>query len=110
MKLDRVLNGVARYLDKEIYAGMNDWQEILARIAVSRVLDNKNIENLMNNPYLKTFAIADTEGNIDVDGLYRDLKRLIQAKGKVEITLPMFGKFTFTESDVDCLYSCIVGG
>ena len=110
MKLDRVLNGVARYLDKEIYAGMNDWQEILARIAVSRVLDNKNIENLMNNPYMKTFAIADTEGNIDVDGLYRDLKRLVQAKGKVEITLPMFGKFTFTESDVDCLYSCIVGG
>ena len=110
MKLDRVLNGVARYLDKEIYAGMNDWQEILARIAVSRILDNKNIENLMNNPYLKTFAIADAEGNIDVDGLYRDLKRLIQAKGKVEITLPMFGKFTFTESDVDCLYSCIVGG
>lgn len=110
MKLDRVLNGVARYLDKEIYAGMNDWQEILARIAVSRILDNKNIENLMNNPYMKTFAIADTEGNIDVDGLYRDLKRLIQAKGKVEITLPMFGKFTFTESDVDCLYSCIVGG
>ena len=110
MKLDRVLNGVARYLDKEIYAGMNDWQEILARIAVSRILDDKNIENLMNNPYMKTFAIADTEGNIDVDGLYRDLKRLIQAKGKVEITLPMFGKFTFTESDVDCLYSCIVGG
>ena len=110
MKLDRVLNGVARYLDKEIYAGMNDWQEILARIAVSRILDNKNIESLMNNPYMKTFAIADTEGNIDVDGLYRDLKRLIQAKGKVEITLPMFGKFTFTESDVDCLYSCIVGG
>ena len=110
MKLDRVLNGVARYLDKEIYAGMNDWQEILARIAVSRILDNKNIENLMNNPYMKTFAIADAEGNIDVDGLYRDLKRLIQAKGKVEITLPMFGKFTFTESDVDCLYSCIVGG
>ena len=110
MKLDRVLNGVARYLDKEIYAGMNDWQEILARIAVSRVLDNKNIENLINNPYMKTFAIADAEGNVDVDGLYRDLKRLIQAKGKVEITLPMFGKFTFTESDVDCLYSCIVGG
>lgn len=110
MKLDRVLNGVARYLDKEIYAGMNDWQEILARIAVSRILDNKNIESLMNNPYMKTFAIADAEGNIDVDGLYRDLKRLVQAKGKVEITLPMFGKFTFTESDVDCLYSCIVGG
>jgi hypothetical protein len=110
MNLERVLNGVARYLDREIYAGMNDWQEILARIAVSRILDNKAIENMMNNPYLKTFAIADADGNIDIDGLYRDLKRLVQAKGKVEIQLPIFGKFTFTESDVDCLYSNIVGG
>lgn len=111
MKFNRVLNGITKYLDKEIYAGMNDWQEVVARIAVSRVLGNENLEKtILGNPYVKTFAIADAEGNIDVEGLYRDLKKLIQAKGKVEISLPMFGKFTFTESDVDCLYSCIIGG
>jgi hypothetical protein len=110
MKFDRVLYGINKYLDKEIYAGMNDWQEVVARIAVSRIIGNKNLEQtLLGNPYIKTFAIADTEGNIDVEGLYRDLKKLIQAKGKIEIELPIFGKFTFTESDVDCLYSCIRG-
>ena len=110
MKFDRVLYGINKYLDKEIYAGMNDWQEVVARIAVSRIIGNNNLEQtLLGNPYIKTFAIADTEGNIDAEGLYRDLKKLIQAKGKIEIELPIFGKFTFTESDVDCLYSCIRG-
>lgn len=110
MKFDRVLYGINKYLDKEIYAGMNDWQEVVARIAVSRIIGNNNLEQtLLGNSYIKTFAIADTEGNIDVEGLYRDLKKLIQAKGKIEIELPIFGKFTFTESDVDCLYSCIRG-
>jgi hypothetical protein len=110
MKFDRVLYGINKYLDKEIYAGMNDWQEVVARIAVSSIIGNKNLEQtLLGNPYIKTFAIADTAGNIDVEGLYRELKKLIQAKGKIEIELPIFGKFTFTESDVDCLYSCIRG-
>jgi hypothetical protein len=111
MNFDRVLNGVARYLDREIYANMNDWQEIIARLAVSRILGNKALEDtLKNNSYIRTFAIMDESGNVDVDGLYRDLKKLVQSKGKVEFELPMFGKFTFAEGDVDCLYNCIIGG
>ncbi|MBQ5825155.1 MAG: hypothetical protein IIW48_10175 [Clostridia bacterium] len=110
MNLERVLNGIARYLDREIYAGMNNWQEVIARIAVSRMLNNKSLENMLNNPYMRTFAIIDTEGNVDVDGLYRDLRTYISNKGKIEIELPIFGKFTFTESDVDSLYNCIIGG
>ena len=111
MKFDRVINGITKYLDREIYAGMNDWQEVVARLAVARIIGNENLEeSLLNNPYVKTFAIADVDGNIDVDGLYRDLKRLVQTKGKVEITLPLFGKFKFTENDVDELYNCIIGG
>lgn len=111
MKFDRVLNGIAKYMDREIYSGMNDWQEVAARMVVARVLNNPNLETtLMNNPYIKTFAIADENGNIDIDSLYRDLRTVVQNKGKVEVNLPLFGKFTFTEGDVDCLYNCIMGG
>lgn len=110
MNLERVINGIARYLDREIYAGMNDWQEVIARIAISRMLGNKNLENMLNSPYMRTFAIIDTDGNVDVDGLYRDLKTYISNKGKIEVEFPIFGKFTFKESDVDNLYNCIMGG
>ena len=111
MNIERVMNGIARYMDREIYSNMNDWQEVVARLAVSRLLGNRNLENtLMNNAYIRTFAIVDSDGNVDVDGLYRDLKTLVQQKGKVEISLPIFGKYTFHETDVDNLYNCIMGG
>ncbi len=110
MDFERVLNGVARYLDREIYVGMNDWQEVMARIAVSRMLNNKSLENLRKNSYMRTFAIIDENGNVDVDGLYRDLKTYISNKGKIEVEIPIFGKFIFKESDVDNLYNCIIGG
>ena len=111
MNIERVMNGIARYMDREIYSNMNDWQEVVARLAVSRLLGNRNLENtLMNNAYIRTFAIVDSDGNVDVDGLYRDLKTLVQQKGKIEISLPIFGKYTFHETDVDNLYNCIMGG
>lgn len=111
MNIDRVLNGVVKYMDREILSSMNDWQEFLARLAMARLLGNKNLETmLLDNPYVKTFAIIDENGNVDVDGLHRDFKTLIQSKGKIEIALPLFGTYTFNESDVDTLFNCIRGG
>ena len=111
MNFDRVLNGIMKYMDREIFSSMNDWQEMLARIAVSRLVGNsEQLKNtIMSNAYVRTFAIVDENGNVDVDGLYRDLKEQIRAKGKVEISLPMFGTFRFTESDIDRLYATIKG-
>lgn len=111
MNFERVLNGILKYMDREIYSGMNDWQELAARIAVSRLL--KNSDNLKSaicdNTYIRTFGITDENGNIDIDGLYSDLKEQVNRKGKIEITLPLFGTFKFSLSDVDNLYNTIVG-
>ena len=111
MNFDRVLNGIMKYMDREIFSSMNDLQEVVARITVSRIIGNsEQLKNtIMSNPYLRTFAIIDENGNVDVDGLYRDIKEQIRAKGKLELSLPMFGTYRFTESDVDRLYSCIRG-
>lgn len=111
MNIERFISGIIKYMDREIFATMNDWQEMLGRIAVSRLLGNsEQLKNtIMSNAYLRTFAIVDENGNVDVDGLYRDLKEQIRAKGKIELTLPMFGTFRFTEADVDKLYSTIKG-
>jgi hypothetical protein len=111
MNVDRVLNGIVKYMDREILSSMNDWQEFLARLGMARLLGNKKLESmLLDNPYVKTFAIIDENGNVDVDGLHRDFKTLIQSKGKIEVALPMFGTYTFNESDVDKLFDCIRGG
>lgn len=109
MQVEQVISGIFKYLNEEVYKGMTDWQEVLARIAVSRTLGNvEGIKALLNNnSYVKTFAIIDHNGNVDVDGLIRDIRTQIEAKGKLTFTLPMFGSFTFTVDDVDKLHRAI---
>lgn len=112
MNFDTVLQGILRFLDAEIYKGMSDWQEMAARIAVSRMVANKDGMRaaLLGNPFLQTYGIISADGMIDVDGLARDIKQQIAAKGKLEISLPLFGRFTFYESDVDRLVDHIKRG
>lgn len=109
MEFEKVVRGILKYLDREIYGGMADWQEMIARIAIGRIFgdDDKLKTTLTSNPFLRTFAIIDEYGRVDVDGLMKDIKRQIEAKGKLEFNLPMLGKFSFVSSDVDCLHHYI---
>lgn len=109
---EKVMNGIARYFDKHIYAGMNDWQEVLARSAVGMTLESGDRLKgaLMGNGIVKTFCIMDENGNVDVDRLASVLKAEIQKKGRVSIKIPVFGTFVFTDADVDELHRIIVGG
>lgn len=110
MKFEKVIDGIVKYINIEVYSGMNDWQEVLARIAVSRFVSNseKFKTVLMENTFIKTFGILDNEGNVDIEGLANDLKKQIEAKGKITIPLSIFGNFTFTAQDVDKLYQTII--
>lgn len=112
VKFEKVIDGINRYLNYELYAGMNDWQEIIARMAVSRVVGNTDsLKHLLEtNPIAKMFAIIDSEGNVDVDGIMKELREQMAHKGKIEFSVPLFGKFTFSVNDVDKLYNTIMEG
>lgn len=106
MSFEKVLNGLLHYLNAEVYSKMNSWQEVLARIAVSRMIGNAEElkKTLMTNPFLKTIDVVDAHGNVDVDGLMRDLRKQIEEKGRLVIEIPILGNFTFTAEDVDELH------
>lgn len=112
MNFDTVVAGILRFLDAEVYRDMSDWQEIAARIAVSRILGNQEAlkEAVTQNTFLQTYGIVSPDGMVDVDGLARDLKQQIAAKGRLEVSLPLFGRFTFYEADVDSLVNHIKRG
>ena len=111
MEFNSVLNGVVKFVDREIVANMNPWQEVIARVAIARVINNSQSikESLSKNAFIRAFAISDENGNIDVEGLVCDLKKAISEKGCLEISVPMFGNFKFVEKDVDTLHSYIRG-
>lgn len=110
VSFENVLDGIVKYLDKNVYAEMNDWQEVLARIAISRVIGSEeNIKaSLIKNNILKTFCVVDTEGNIDIERIAADLKREIDRKASICVTIPVFGKYKFSSADVDELTGYIM--
>lgn len=112
MTFERVINGINKYINAEIYSTMNDWQEILARVAVSRMIGNtENLkQSLTSNGFLRTFAILDEAGNVDVEGLAKDIKNQILAKGKMTVTFPLMPSLTFKPEDVDTLMRYIREG
>lgn len=107
----KVIDGISKYIDKEIYSGMNDWQEFAARVMVGRIINNQeNVKDMfINNGFLRTFDIVDAEGFVDVESLAKDIKRELSRKEKITFAVPMFGKMTFTPADVDTLYHTITG-
>ena len=111
MEFNKVINGLVRYINKEIMPNMNSWQEAVARIAMARFMNNQdNVRAMLTeNPIIKTFAIFDENGDMDAEGLMCDIKSAVREKGFIEFDLPMFGHFKFDEADVDTLHSYIRG-
>jgi hypothetical protein len=110
-EFEKVIDGLSKYINDEIYAGMNDLQEFAARVMVGRIINNReNVkEMLINNGFIRTFGIVDAEGMVDVESLANDIKKEIARKEKITFNVPMFGRMTFKPSDVDMLYKDITG-
>lgn len=58
---------------------------------------------------LAALNLIDAAGNVDVEKIYQHLKPAA-AKCHAAVTLPIVGTLTFTEQDVDSLYSHIMQG
>lgn len=112
VSFEQILDGLARYLNKNFYANLNDWQEIVARLAVGRIIGNPETlkQSLQANGIIRTFAVMDSEGNVELEPIMRDLRKEIERKGKMTVEIPMFGKISFTGEDVTELYREITGG
>lgn len=108
---NKTLDGLAKYIDNELYTGMNDVQEFAARVFVGRILKNKeNIKNILtDNGFIRSFGVINSEGMVDLEGLAEDIKREIARKEKITFNVPFFGKYTFKPSDVDVMYKTITG-
>ena len=112
MQFEKVINGILKYMDHEIYPGLNDWQEILARMAVTRFTANRGKlkDELIKNPFVAMLDLVTESGEVDVNGIMADLKSQVAAKGKIEIHIPLFGTFSFTNADIDKLHRMILEG
>ena len=108
---EKVIEGIAQYINTHLYSKMNDWQEFIARVFIGRFFENTDgmKSSLINNGFIRTFGVVDSDGNIEVVQLAKDMKREIARKGQLSFDIPMFGKMTFSPDDVNELFRIITG-
>lgn len=106
--LAQVKAGAAAYIEQEIIAKIGGWQKWVAGAVVARTLDRADtiVDALRQNPAVQMLGIIDSDGNIDVDALYTEFKRQAQ-RGAISFDVPMIGRLTLNESDVDKIYNSI---
>ena len=108
--LAQVKAGVAAYIEQEIISKIGGWQKWVAGAVVSMALNRADgiFDALKDNPAIKLLGIIDDSGNIDIEALYAEFKRQAQ-RGPISFDVPMIGKLTLNESDVDKIYANIKG-
>ena len=111
MTVNKLMDGLVRYIDANIYSAMNDWQKLIAADVVSRAMQrvDKIAPIITDNTFVRALGYVDSEGNIDIDGISKKLKEYISQKGKIEIKIPLMPTYRFTADDVDVLRRTIGG-
>lgn len=106
MKFEKAVDTIVKYINTELYPAMklNDWQEIIYGVVMSRMSNAETMKHaLASNGFMRFFAIVDSEGNIDIDGLLPQLQEQIAKKGSLTITLPLMPTLTFHAQDIETL-------
>lgn len=99
MELSRVITGLERYIDNEIYNGMNENQQTIYLLAVGALQENA-MDVLGSNAILRSMLSISREGDVDLDRLHKLLQVAVRKREKLTLNIPMFGKMTFNEADI----------
>lgn len=99
MEINKVLDGLERYIDNEIYAGMNENQQTIYILAVGALKENA-MDVLGSNAILRSMLSISRDGDVDLDRLHKLLQVAVRKRDKLTLNIPMFGKLTFNEADI----------
>lgn len=124
VEFNRVVDGLLKYANKNIFPNMIPEQRMAVRMLLGMSLDkiDKIMPALINNGFIKTFEIINSEGKVDVDFVCKHLKNEIEKEGKLTVKMPIIeipllgeinllgNSMTFTGADIDELYNDITGG
>ena len=105
---NKVIDGISKYIDTEVITKVVGWQKwTLGTISGLMLSKGTNLFNeLKENKIVKDLGIIDENDNIDIDNIYKELKKQAD-KGAITFNIPMAGSLTLNGEDVDKLYSYI---
>lgn len=105
---NKVINGIAKYIDTEIVDKILGWKKWVVGSGLGLALSNStNVFNqLKNNEFVKMLNIIDKDNKIDVDKIYKELRKQAK-KSSITFEVPMVGSITLNDQDIEKLYELI---
>jgi hypothetical protein len=105
IRVEQLQRGISAFADTELVPKMTGIQKWIFSAGVSAYLADapRLIEKLKTNQVVRDLDLINESNMIDMDKIYRYLKEAAK-KGPAEIDLPMIGKITLTEADLDKIY------
>lgn len=110
VSLAQAKNGAARYIETEFCRKLNGWQKWVFGAGAALLLENLEsvVSKLRGNAVVEMMDIFAENGDVDIEKVYQYVK--VEArKGSISFEAPILGVVTMDESDVDKLYTYIVG-
>ena len=109
VRIEQIKRGLSAFADTELVPKMTGIQKWIFAAGVSAYLANADalVDKWMQKPIVKDLEIIREDKTIDVDKMYRFLKEAAR-KGPAEMDIPMVGKITLTEADLDKIYTLIL--
>lgn len=103
-----VTSGVAKYIDEEILSKVSDWRKWVIGAGLGVAMSNSTsvFNELKNNSMIKLLGVVDKNDMIDVDTLYKEMKKQAE-KNSITFEVPMLGMTTLNSTDVDKIYEAI---
>lgn len=107
---NKVINGIATFIDEEVLTGINGWQKWVLGSGVGIALSDAEelVNSLKENELVKMLKIIDGD-KINIDKIYKELKKQAK-KSSITFNIPMIGTLTLKEEDVDRVYELIERG
>jgi hypothetical protein len=104
MQLNRVINGILKYIEREMFPKMNSWQQLGMGVVVGRMArDTKSIKEL---GIVKLLNVVDEHDNVDVEGLktaYEMYQKILSEAPKRKsdlIRVEIYGEIDFFDEDL----------
>lgn len=103
MKIETLAKTVVSYFEKNLVPGMTAAQEVAFYAVAEAVTEEAQslVASVASNPVLRALVAMDKAGNIDHHKLLRRLRAGLEKKGKLPVTVPLYGAVTFCPEDLD---------
>ena len=109
VKVEYIASGLIDYAESYMLPAMDGitmWVGAAA-LEYARTQSKKIADLIKEYEILKTLEIINAEGYIDIDSLIEVCQTTAKRHGKLDLELPMFGKFSLVESDFPIIGDCI---